>query len=385
MDREIGAEAGVHRVAEGQHAALSQQHVVRQAEDHHGAHLAQDGQRRALVEDQRRDDQQDDEHGPDQPAAQVDRREAHRGRGCGSSGALHGIHPSLVPIRPLGRNISISTSSRYGRMGAVCAIVRFSTEKPGVSGPTLSAEAGEHAQQRIVERYREGLQQPDQQRGHQRAGQRAHAADHHDHEDDAAHRRRHARLGDEGIAADDAGKPGQRAAAAEHQHEDARHVVAQRLDRVRMGQRGLDHQPDPGAREDQVDRHQHQQRDEHHEAAIHREGGGVEREQRPVHLGRYRVAHRGAAPDQLDHLDDHIGQAEREQQLGHVAELVHGAQPVALDQRADDADQQRRDHQRRPEADLGADRVGEVGAQHVEAGMRKIEHAHHAEDQRQAG
>ena len=30
-------------------------------------------------------------------------------------------------------------------------------------------------------------------------------------------------------------------------------------------------------------------------------------------------------------------------------------------------------------------RVGEVGAQHVEAGVGEIQHAHHAEDQRQAG
>lgn len=41
MDRKEGPQAGVHRIAEGQHPALLQQHVVRQAEDHHRADLRQ--------------------------------------------------------------------------------------------------------------------------------------------------------------------------------------------------------------------------------------------------------------------------------------------------------------------------------------------------------
>ena len=66
-------------------------------------------------------------------------------------------------------------------------------------------------------------------------------------------------------------------------------------------------------------------------------------------LGR-RELDRGAAPDQLHQLDDHERQAEGDQQLGHVAELVDAAQAVALEQRAEHADDERRDHQRRPEA-----------------------------------
>jgi hypothetical protein len=61
----------------------------------------------------------------------------------------------------------------------------------------------------------------------------------------------HPRLGDEGIAADDAGQCRQRAAAAKHQHEHARHVVAQRLGHLRMGQRGLDQQSDAGMAQQQ--------------------------------------------------------------------------------------------------------------------------------------
>ncbi|GCC49680.1 hypothetical protein chiPu_0033720, partial [Chiloscyllium punctatum] len=47
---------------------------------------------------------------------------------------------------------------------------------------------------------------------------------------------------------------------------------------------------------------------------------------------------------------------------------------------ADHADQQRGDHQRRPEADPAGELKAEERAQHVEAGMREVEHAHHAED-----
>ena len=45
----------------------------------------------------------------------------------------------------------------------------------------------------------------------------------------------------------------------------------ERLHRLRVRERGLDHQADARAREQQPDRDQHQQRHQHHEAAVHRE------------------------------------------------------------------------------------------------------------------
>ena len=59
-------------------------------------------------------------------------------------------------------------------------------------------------------------------------------------------------------------------------------------------------------------------------------------------------------------------------------------QPVALDKRADRADHQRRQNEPGPESDATADLEAEIGAEHVEARVGEIEHAHHAEDQRQA-
>ena len=153
-------------------------------------------------------------------------------------GACVHVSPPACPSRPLGRKIRISTRNRYGRIGATCAIVSLKQRVADeVWRDRQMPSAAQRAEQRVVERHREGLDHADQQRGHEGAGQRAHAADHDHHEDDRADRRRHRRLGDEGVAADHAGQPGQRRAAAEHQHEDARHVVAQRLDHLRVGQR----------------------------------------------------------------------------------------------------------------------------------------------------
>ncbi|MNN72069.1 hypothetical protein D3C81_1880710 [compost metagenome] len=64
---------------------------------------------------------------------------------------------------------------------------------------------------------------------------------------------------------------------------------------------------------------------------------------------------------------------------------MHRAQTVAFHQRAEQADRQRCQDQRRPETDGLADAIREVGPYHVEAGMREIQYAHHAEDQRQPG
>ena len=85
-------------------------------------------------------------------------------------------------------------------------------------------------------------------------GQRAHAADDDDNEDDRPDGACHRRLGDERVAADHAGQPGQRGAAAEDQHEYPGHVVTQRLDLLRMRQRRLDHEADARPRQHQPDR-----------------------------------------------------------------------------------------------------------------------------------
>jgi len=161
--------------------------------------------------------------------------------------------------------------------------------------------------------------------------------------------------------------------------------VAQRLHHLGVLEGRLDHQPDAGAGEQQPHRQQHQERHQHHKRTRLGKLRAVQREQRPLQLLGQAVGHRGAAPDQLHDFQDQVRQAERDQQLGHMAELVHPAQGIALKRSAQHKHQQRSQHQRWPEAHHPGDGEREIGTQHVEAGVCEVEHAHHAEDQREAG
>ena len=60
-------------------------------------------------------------------------------------------------------------------------------------------------------------------------------------------------------------------------------------------------------------------------------------------------------------------------------------QAVTLEQRTQCPHAQGRQQERGPETHQLGDAVGEIGAQHVEAGMGEVEHAHHAENQRETG
>jgi hypothetical protein len=150
-------------------------------------------------------------------------------------------------------------------------------------------------------------------------------------------------------------------------------------------QRCLDHQADAGAGEQQIEAKQHADRYQHHEPAVGRVLGGEQREEGEIQLGRNAVVDRRPAPDEVHHFLDHVGEAEREQQLGDVAELVHCPQSEALGQCSEHAHEQGRQEQGGPETGMQPGLVGEIGAEHVEACMREVEHAHHAEDQRQSG
>ena len=178
--------------------------------------------------------------------------------------------------------------------------------------------------------------------------------------------------------------PASAGARAEHQHEDLRHVVAEHRDHVRMGQRRLDDDADARARQPDEQRGEHRHRRQQHEHAIGRIGGVEQAKRDEIQRRRNAIIDRQFSPEHLHELFDDERQAEGEQQFGDVAEAVQAAQTVALDQRPDRADGDRRDEEPGPEADPAADLEAEIGADHVEAGVGEVEHAHHAEDQRQA-
>ena len=67
-----------------------------------------------------------------------------------------------------------------------------------------------------------------------------------------------------------------------------------------------------------------------------------------------------------------------------MAELVHGAQSVPLNQGTDEANEDGRHDEAWPITHVAADLEAEVGAQHVEARVSKVQHAHHAKNERQS-
>ena len=160
--------------------------------------------------------------------------------------------------------------------------------------------------------------------------------------------------------------------------------MAQRLDHFRVRQRGLNDQTNSRFGQQQTDGHQHQHGDQHHETAVQRKLHAIQREQRPCEQIRHPVIHRAAAPNQLHQLQNDVTQPECDEQLGHVAKVVHFAQCVLLEQGTHDAHQQRCNHQRWPEAQVFGHGEAQVSPHHVERCVCKVQHAHHAEDERQA-
>ena len=82
------------------------------------------------------------------------------------------------------------------------------------------------------------------------------------------------------------------------------------------------------------------------------------------------------------HALDDQRQAEGQQQAVEMVELVEPLQEQSLDDHAGDADQHRRDDQRRPIADAGIlqQQIGGEGAHHVLGAVAEIDDVEHAED-----
>ncbi|MGF6636541.1 hypothetical protein OKW39_003692 [Paraburkholderia sp. MM6662-R1] len=107
----------------------------------------------------------------------------------------------------------------------------------------------------------------------------------------------------------------------------------------------------------------------------------------PVEHRRNPRRQRTEPPAELDEFAEQIGGAERQQQFGQmpVPAPAHAPQQPAFERRAEQPDEERRNHQRAPEAGARRHRKADVRAEHIEARMREVEHAEHAEDQRQPG
>jgi len=151
-----------------------------------------------------------------------------------------------------------------------------------------------------------------------------------------------------------------------------------------MGQRGLHDEADARALQQQPQRDEHADGDRHHEDAQRRIVRAPEGEERLLEDRGRRVGQRILAPDQLDDLLDQIGEAEGEQELRDVTVAMDMPEAETLDHRTEETNQKGRQDHRQPEARHRTDRVGQIGAEHVEARMGEIEHSHHREDEGQS-
>src|SRR5271165_1133881 len=237
---------------------------------------------------------------------------------------------------------------------------------------------------RNVQRDREGLHQAYYQRCDKRPGERTEASDDYDDEENWSKQRGHGGLRHQGGASDDARQPRQRRARAEHHHEKARHVMPQHRDHVRMRQRRLNDEADARPSEHDEQYREHRHRGQEHEHAICGIGRIEEAKGDKIERRRHIIIDGQFAPDHLHDLFDYERKPEGEQQLGYMAEPMQLPQPKTFNQGADPADAQWSYDKSRPEAEMPTDLEAKIGAEHVEACMSEIQHAHHAEHQGQS-
>ena len=195
-----------------------------------------------------------------------------------------------------------------------------------------------------------------------------------------AHGPGHRRLGDVGVAADHAGERRQRRAAAEDEHEHARHVVAERLRPSPGASTPPDHEADTRARQQQPDREQHQQRDEHDERTRLRELRAVEREQRPAAARAARRNGRVALATSRTSSRIRYDRPKVTSSSGTWPNLCTRRRHTRSNN-APSAPTSGGVTTSAGQNPITPDSVGEVGAEHVEARVGEVQHAHHAEDQ----
>jgi hypothetical protein len=185
---------------------------------------------------------------------------------------------------------------------------------------------------------------------------------------------------------DHAGDGRQGHAQREHHGVDALDVDAQRFGHVVVEGAGADLHAQARLRDQQVQAQR--QRDAHarHHQPVDRVRQVVgERDRGGQGLRDVDAVHFVAPQDGAQFLE-HVDQAERQQHLVEVVTVVEVPEQHFLQQQPEGHrdDGAAQDGQREA-AEARGQEPGQVGAQHVEAAVRQVHHAHDPEDQRQAG
>ena len=181
-----------------------------------------------------------------------------------------------------------------------------------------------------------------------------------------------------------AGERGERHAAAVGGRDQQRHVDAEGLQQRRILGGGAQRRAQAGALDDEPGAEAHRDRRDDHPGPIDRQDHEAEID-RAGERGGHRIGLAGGAEHLVQRAFDDERQAEGQQQTVQRIEPVQMAQEQPLDDDAEQADRQRREHQRGPVVDaeqLQPEQRGER-AERVEGAVGEIDDAHQAEDHRQ--
>ncbi len=103
----------------------------------------------------------------------------------------------------------------------------------------------------------------------------------------------------------------------------------------------------------------------------------------PLKTGGHIHRQRRGAPDDADQLFGDHRQTEGHQQAEDRIGRIETAQQKALEQDTEHGHRDRRQNDRRTEAEIFGDFDRDIGAERVEGAMRQVDHAANAENQRQ--
>ena len=348
----VGAEAEIGRVAEGGHAAGRHQALQAGREEHEDQDLGADGDP-VVARHQRQQGHSEDDDPHPQALARAERRPGPERDRPGHPGRR--LHPAEQPV-----------------------------------GTDDQHDGHDHEDEH--QRHRRQHQDPERvefgydQRRHEGPADAAEAAD--DHHDEGLDDDRQVHRVGYGITRD-------LQRAAEGREEDAEGenagkqpflVDAERRHHLAVLRGGPHEDAEPGAVEQQIDQAEDERAEPDEEQIVGRDHL-AEDVDRALQARRPRADEVVRPPDDDGEVLDDQRHAERGEQLEQVGRAVDAAQQRHLDQRADQRHDQRSAHETAPEAERAVEplgqRVGHIGAEHVEGAVGEVHDAGDAEDDRQ--
>ena len=165
----------------------------------------------------------------------------------------------------------------------------------------------------------------------------------------------------------------------------AARIDAEQFDHLDILRRGADRGPDARA----LDAGEHQCGDAKADAEDRDAIGGVGKISSHMHGKIQHRRHRDAVELVVQQGGSRFleqqDQREGQQHLVEMLALAKAAEQGELQHRAEQCTADQCGRQRQPErAGHAGDRIGEIGADHEQAAVREVDHAHHAEDERKA-